>query len=197
MSNTLIDFLSELEDHRTAEGRRHSLTLVLVIAIMGAVSGCDGYRSLGDFSKRHKMALIEAFGLKRWRVPSYSTIRRVIMGLDIESFSDLFFRWAKTQAPIERSEWLSVDGKSIKGTVSHAQDVLQNFVSVVGVFRSQKGLSLHSGTFHSKKESEIVVVRDLIQLLGLQGVVFTMDALHCQKKRLKALSKQATTTSSA
>ena len=34
----------------------------------------------------------------------------------------------------------------------------------------------------NKHESEINVVRDLIKLLDLTGVVFTFDALHCQKK---------------
>ena len=31
----------------------------------------------------------------------------------------------------------------------------------------------------NKKQSEIVAVQDLIQLLDLSRVVFTMDALHC------------------
>ena len=34
----------------------------------------------------------------------------------------------------------------------------------------------------NKQESEINVVRELIELLDLTGVVFTFDALHCQKK---------------
>ena len=34
----------------------------------------------------------------------------------------------------------------------------------------------------NKLEREINVVRDLIDLLDLTGVVFTFDALHCQKK---------------
>ncbi|OLT61459.1 hypothetical protein BJP37_23060 [Moorena bouillonii PNG] len=39
----------------------------------------------------------------------------------------------------------------------------------------------------NKRESEIPVVRDLINLLDLTGVVFTFDALHCQKKTLAAI----------
>ena len=34
----------------------------------------------------------------------------------------------------------------------------------------------------NKHESEINVVRELIELLDLTGVVFTFDALDCQKK---------------
>ncbi len=41
----------------------------------------------------------------------------------------------------------------------------------------------------NKLESEISVVRDLIELLDLTGVVFTFDALHCQKKTLSAIAE--------
>ena len=45
----------------------------------------------------------------------------------------------------------------------------------------------------SKKESEIYVVRELIELLDLSGAVFTMDALHCQKKRFQRSPKAVMT----
>ncbi len=40
----------------------------------------------------------------------------------------------------------------------------------------------------NKKESYIKVVRNLIELLDLKGVVFTFDALHCQKKLFFAIA---------
>ena len=46
----------------------------------------------------------------------------------------------------------------------------------------------------NKQESEINVVRDLIELLDLTGVVFTFDALHCQKKPCQRSPLQVTTT---
>ena len=46
----------------------------------------------------------------------------------------------------------------------------------------------------NKKQSEIVAVQDLLELLNLKGVVFTMDALHCQKKQYQQLSAVAITT---
>ena len=46
----------------------------------------------------------------------------------------------------------------------------------------------------NKGESEINVVRELIELLDLTGVVFTFDALHCQKKLLLSSQNQAMIT---
>ena len=46
----------------------------------------------------------------------------------------------------------------------------------------------------NKKQSEIVAVQDLLELLDVKRVVFTMDALHCQKKRYQQSSIMVTTT---
>lgn len=42
----------------------------------------------------------------------------------------------------------------------------------------------------NKQHSEINVLRDLIELLDLTGVVFTFDAVHCQKKPYPQLLNQ-------
>jgi len=75
MSSSLIERLGKVKDYRTTDGRRHPLGLVLLLVIMGTMSGAVGYRAWGDFVKRHRQVLIEKFGLQRHGVPSYSTIR--------------------------------------------------------------------------------------------------------------------------
>lgn len=42
--------------------------------------------------------------------------------------------------------------------------------------------------FESQSGSELKTVQTLIEALDLQGVTFTLDALHCQKKLQKLLS---------
>lgn len=54
----LIEALKTLKDPRTKDGRRHEMWLILLIVIMGTMSGYLGYRALGDFVKRHHAALI-------------------------------------------------------------------------------------------------------------------------------------------
>ena len=39
----------------------------------------------------------------------------------------------------------------------------------------------------NKKKSEIATVQELLEILDLKGVVFTFDALHCQKKTLDGI----------
>ncbi|WP_197036077.1 transposase family protein [Fischerella sp. PCC 9605] len=59
MTATMIAELKKVTDFRTKQGQRHPLWLVLVLVIMGTMSGYLGYRALGDFVKRHKQSLIE------------------------------------------------------------------------------------------------------------------------------------------
>ena len=58
----------------------------------------------------------------------------------------------------------------------------QNFVSIVSVFAEKRGLVLGLTKLENKKSSEISTVQNLIAVLDIQDVVFSLDALHCQKK---------------
>ena len=57
----------------------------------------------------------------------------------------------------------------------------QNFINMVSLYSSQQGVVLASQQFESKHNSELKVVQTMIEALELEEVVFTMDALHCQK----------------
>jgi DDE_Tnp_1-associated len=182
MSANLIEQLKQVEDFRTTDGRRHPLWLVLLFVIMGTMNGASGYRACGDFVKRHKQELIQTFGLNRHGVPSYSTIRRVMMGVDFDKLVEKFNTWAKAYVELEKEEWCGMDGKSIRGTVENYDGGSQNFVSIVSVFAGKRGLVVGMNKFENKKDSEIRVVQELITALDLTGVVLTFDSLHCQKK---------------
>ncbi len=47
---------------------------------------------------------------------------------------------------------------------------------------SQRGLVVGLDKLDNQEVSEIVTVQNLIATLDIQGVVFSLDALHCQKK---------------
>lgn len=198
-NQSLIDYLKEIPDERDPHGRRHPLWLILLIMIMGIMSGYWGYRELGRFVARHRRELISMFQISRAEVPSYSTIRRVMMRLDYEAVAKVFNQWASNYTQNQNGQWIAIDGKSLKNTVSDCHGRGQNFVlkdtashmMMVSAFSHRRGEILGLKVMENKKESEINVVRELIELLDLSGVVFTMDALHCQKKRFQPSSKVA------
>ncbi len=182
MGANLIEQLRQVKDFRTLDGQRHQLWLVLLFVIMGTMSGYVGYRAWGDFVKRHRRVLIDKFGIQKHGVPSYSTIRRILMGVDFDKLAAIFNQWAQNYVDLDASEWCGIDGKSIKGTVQDYKSEYQNFVSIVSVFAQNRGLVLGMDKLENKQASEITTVQNLIAVLDIEGAVFSLDALHCQKK---------------
>lgn len=184
MEANLINRLCQVKDFRKARGQRYPLWLVLLLVIMGTMSGATGYRALEDFAQRHYQALVERLSLPCQRLPSDSTFRRLMSLIDFEELARVFHQWAKDYVSLEESEWLAIDGKSIRGTVSNSNNAYQNFVMVVSVFTTTQGLTVSLGRFHNQDNSEIALVQALLKALDLSHVVFSLDALHCQKKPL-------------
>ena len=91
-----------------------------------------------------------------------------------------FEQWVNSTFTLDPGEWVAVDSKSIKGTVTEPGTAYQNFISLVSLYSSQQGVVIASQQFESKHDSELKVVQTMLKALQLEKVVFTMDALHCR-----------------
>jgi hypothetical protein len=58
------------------------------------MTGHLGYKALGDFAKSQQHPLTKYFRLRRRQVPSDSTIRRAMMGVDCADSIEIFNQWA-------------------------------------------------------------------------------------------------------
>jgi len=182
MAVNLIQSLQEIRDFRAPRGRRYPLWVILLLVVMGTISGCRSYYALEDFGARHYGTVSEQLGLEVTRLPSDTTFRRILQKLDFQTLAQQFEQWVNSKLTVESGEWVAIDGKSIKGTVSEPRTAYQNFVSLVSGYSHQQGIVLTVQQFESKKSSELKVVQTMLEALQLEGVVFTLDALHCQKK---------------
>lgn len=187
---TLIDCLKEVEDSRRMQGQRYHSVAMLLMIIMGILRGKYGYREIGRFCALNQSYLIERFGFVNNKVPSYVSIRTFILMTDIVSIQAAFHKWAQSYVPIASGEWISIDGKSIRSTVSDYSSEYQNFVSLVSLFCSKREQILHVEKMENRKANEAQTVEDLLDLLDLKDVVFTMDALHCKKNTQQNRSKR-------
>ncbi|MHC5827554.1 MAG: hypothetical protein ACYT04_69660, partial [Nostoc sp.] len=69
---------------------RHELWLVLLLILLGEMTGYWGYRPLEDFTKIHRLGLIELLNLDETiKFLSYSTLRRVLKTVDFLSIPDI------------------------------------------------------------------------------------------------------------
>jgi len=184
--NNFLSKLSEIEDIRRGEGQRHKQEFVLMIVLLSTMSGYLGYRAIGDFIDKHKSKLIEVFKPKKNRVPSYSTVRRVLMRINPLNFQSIYEDWlGKVRQAKENTEdmdcekWHPIDGKAIRGANKASEADYTHLVSIFSVFDEV----VVSSAKVDAKSNEIPCVQKMIQSSGLQGVIFTVDALNCQKKQ--------------
>ncbi|MBW4420971.1 MAG: ISAs1 family transposase [Myxacorys californica WJT36-NPBG1] len=183
---SLIEHLQQIPEFRAARGQRHELWLVLLLIILGAMIGYWGYRPLAEFAEVYGQEICCKLELApETKLPSYSTFRRVMQGLDYQVLSSVFTEWAQVQQPIDAGEWFACDGKSIKGSVTHCDQAGQNFVSMVSLFSHQRGVVQAVMPMEHKLVSEQEVVRVLLGAVGLSGIGVTLDALHCQKNTVR------------
>lgn len=197
MSETLnlIGELKQVPDYRKSKGKRHELWLVMLVVLLGSLCGYRGYRPLADFSQQHWQTLCELVELPlTTRVPSYSTYRRVLHRVDFEPLVNLFNRWSQMMIQLTEQTWVAADGKSIRSTLTDYNESYQNFVTTVSAFTHQSGVVLRLQVMNNQQTSEIEVVRQLIAALAGQPIVFTLDALHCQKKRSSKLLSNSNIT---
>jgi hypothetical protein len=181
MESQLVKHLQQVRDRRSRQGQRYPLWLLLLLSILGVMSGAQGYQALEDFGVRHYAELCQYLGVSLARMPSDTTLRRMFRHVDFAQLVDKFNTWAtQTDSPLPQ-EWFGVDGKSIRGTVQDGWESYQNFVAVVSVYSHQRRIVLGQQPYQNKQQSEITVVQQLLAQLDITGGVFTMDALHAQK----------------
>lgn len=188
-AQSIVAMFDALPDCRRGQGQRHHKTLILLITLMATMSGYHGYRAIGDFITRNREALLMHFKPHKDRLPTFDTVRRLLLELDFDQLSQAFSKWAIGRTTIRKGEWMSVDGKALAGTMSAYHKAHQRFINLVSIYCSRTGLVLAAAQVDNSKQSEIPVVQQLIAALDLKGVTFSPDALHCQKKRLPQSGK--------
>lgn len=182
MSTSLVTILKTAPEFRGARGQRHELWFVLLLLIVGAMCGYWGYRPAAEFAEGYGVEVCEHLNLPvPEKMPSYSTFRRVMLGLDFTQFAELFNQWATQYVGIEPGEWIALDGKSIRGSVTRYNQAEQNFIMLVSVFSHKRGVVLQALPMENKHNSEEHLVREILGSLDLKGAVVTLDALHTKK----------------
>ena len=103
----ILQAFSDLPDVRRGQGRRHSIPLCLAIFTLAVVAGNQGFLAIGDWIDSYREQLKQLF--KTNRLPSYSTIRRVLLKISYEDYSAKLASFFQI-TPLE-GETIGLDGK--------------------------------------------------------------------------------------
>lgn len=181
----ILDAFAHIADVRQASGKRHSVALCLALFTLAIVAGNRGFLAIGDWLRSYRDALIELFQPPKGRLPSYSTIRRVLMTLDYPTYSAALANFFGI-TPLA-GETIAVDGKYLRGSYQLDTDNPDSpphpAILLVTAYLVERGLVLQPHQVDSKS-NEITALPEFIKLLALKGVVFAFDAINTQKKRV-------------
>jgi hypothetical protein len=138
--------------------------------------------------------LLALFWSAKNRLPSYSTIRRILLSADYKAYSLCLSKFFEIQP--WRGETIALDGKVLRGsyTVDTAASTTESHpaIQLVTVYVVERGLLLPIQAV-DKKSNEITALPPVLKQLAHQGVVFAFDALNTQKKRLSRRSSREMT----
>ena len=81
----LLEIFKRIPDHRSEQSQQFDLAHLLQMTVHGVVSGCHSYRMIHTFIKTHFDTLKNHYGIEWKRAPAYSTIRKIIHGMDEKS----------------------------------------------------------------------------------------------------------------
>lgn len=187
----LLDYLKQIPDHRRAQGQRYRLHEVLFISILAILSGADSYRDIARFAKHRLKPLKHWFGITLKRAPSKSNLRKIFCGVDKLALEKVFRKYSrslsKTEGNALENLGFAVDGKSLRGSFDHVKG--NEMLHLLSVFCTHNQLILGHVEI-PEKTNEIPTAQALIQELNLPpGSVYTLDAMHCQKKPLNPLGR--------
>ncbi len=179
----LADLFSTLPDPRHAQGKRHSLRAILLLACVAMLAGARGQSGIADWAKNYGEPWRTRLGFTHAKGPSQSTLQRVFAHLAVETLEIQLAQWSQqvmmalaVPAP-DQLDGVALDGKQLRMSArcgATAAHLLSTFSHRLGVVLGQVAVA--------DKCNEISASDDVLTALMLTGVVITGDAMFTQRE---------------
>ena len=178
----IVEAFQDLPDLRRGAGRRHDQALCLALFTLSVSAGCRGFIAISDWLNSYRAELLDLFMPSKNRLPSYSTIRRVLLNLDYQAYSQCLAEFFKIEPLL--GETIALDGKVLRGSylldTPASTTESHRAIQLVSVYVVERGLILPIQPV-DKKSNEITALPPVLKTLAHRGVVFAFDALNTQK----------------
>jgi len=193
---TLMESLKDVPDPRHARGKRYPWLFLLALICCAIASGQGTGHGIAHWISLRATEFLEQLKPPRWRIPSESTIRRVLRIMDVHALEQRLASYARSLAdratednPIttrsgETLQGIAVDGKELRGVRAHGQPLC-----LVSAVQQGSGVVL-AQTAVEQKTNEITAAPQLLAKCSLQGTVTTVDALLAQRHLAQQILEQ-------
>lgn len=169
-------------DLRDNRGKKHDLAVVLVGVTIAVLSNRDGcLSSIHRHLANHYEKLVGALGIEKKRVVSRSQLPLILEEVAVPVFDHLVFENYNIELNGTKKKWFALDGKELRGSIEKGA---QRGAAVVAAIAHENRQTFAQDYYCGKKESEVKVVRKLLENRQLCSEKISFDALHCKPETL-------------
>ena len=178
----MMEIFEVLEDSRDVRGKKYKLIDIITMSIYAILSGNSDCENMADWLELRKDYFINLLGLENG-TPSADTLLRMFRTLNSHHFMEIFSKWIKSMINMKEGQ-IAIDGKTIKSATDKIND--GNIPYVVSSFLTEIGISIGQVKI-DEKSNEITAIPDLLDLLDIEGMTITIDAIGTQKEIVKKI----------
>jgi len=177
VSRKLLDEIKHIDDPRTKREPKHLLLDVVTIAILATLAGADDMTAVETYGKA-KQSWLSTFLALPHGIPSHDTFSRVFNLIDPEQFNPFFERLIEHITEQLNIKLIHIDGKTLRGSYDREHQI--KALHSVSAWASEHQLVLAQRRVDSKS-NEITAIPHVLELLSLEGVIITLDAMGTQR----------------
>lgn len=175
-------------DLRDNRGKRHDLAVVLVGVTIALLSNRDGcLSSIRRHLKNHYEKLVMVLGVEKKKPVSRSQLPLILEKVSVQVFDKLLFENYGIRLNPEERKWFAIDGKEMRGSIEKGYKRGEAVVQAVEHENCQVG---GQDYYSGEKESEVPIVRKLLEDNGLASQKISLDALHCKPLTLEIITAE-------
>lgn len=177
--DSVLEKLMALDDSRKARGKVYELAMILLLMLLAKLSGEDSQRGMAQWLAERKTELADMLHLTKIRMPSRTTLRRIVTWIvSVEQLEIFFAEFIQQLSTAGTQVIVNVDGKTLRGSVDLSRP---RGTHLLVAYLPEQGLVLFQMDVE-RKENEIPVAKRLLNHLDLRGKIVTGDALLTQRK---------------
>lgn len=178
------EYFEDIEDTRQQGKIKYNLVEVVVMTIIAVTAGAEHWNEIAMYCGGKVEVFREKYGLKLENgVPTDDTFQRIFAIIKPDQLEKCFRNWVKTSYQIEEREIISLDGKTLRGS----RDDNYNHIHMISAWANKTGIVLGQMRV-DEKSNEIPAVPELLDLIDVEGCIFTSDAMSCQKKTVEKIT---------
>ena len=190
----VLEALEKLPDYRRVEEKieysyRDVLFAVLCSMFAGNSEMTEMYNWLELNYNTHSFKVLIKREKEELKIPSYATMRRMIININSSKLEELFRDYFIPRAKLENGGQLAVDGKMMNGSGRKGEYTTKRNSGMLNVVETQSKIIVAHREIGSKK-SEIPSFQEILKMkFSDKPFLYTFDALNTQKEGLESIHK--------